>query len=133
MTIKEKIQLYIDYKGITIYALEKKIGVSKSYWINTKNISADVLSNIILAYSDINLNWLFFDKGDMLNQDKGGETTEKKEDDYKSDFFNNKQSSVMNEESIRRYIHLLEKENEELKAENVKLKLENNAKKGRIA
>ena len=37
MTIKEKIQKYIDYKGISVYRLEAEAGLSKGYWGKTKN------------------------------------------------------------------------------------------------
>ena len=42
MTIKEKIQKYIDYKGVSVYRLEAEAGLSKGYWGKTKSISADI-------------------------------------------------------------------------------------------
>ena len=66
MEIKDRINKYIEYKGITVYRLEASTGMSKSYWTKTKNISADVLSKIACLYSDISAEWLLRGKGDMI-------------------------------------------------------------------
>lgn len=68
MTIKEKIQEYLDYKGVNTNEFERSIGASKSYWRNTKNISAEVLGEIVRIYSDLNLEWVLSGKGQMLKQ-----------------------------------------------------------------
>ena len=51
MDIKEKIQQYLDYKGININQFETSIGVSKSYWRKTKSISANVVIDICRIYT----------------------------------------------------------------------------------
>ena len=58
MTLKEKLQKYIDIKGISVNEFERSIGVSKSYWRNTKSISAESLLSIIKQYPDIDVDWL---------------------------------------------------------------------------
>ena len=61
MDIKEKIQQYLDFKGINTNQLEISIGVSKSYWRKTKSISANIVMEISRIYTDLNLEWLFRD------------------------------------------------------------------------
>lgn len=58
MSAKDRIQEYIDSKGITVYRLESEAGLSKGYWSKTKNISSDILSKISRVYSDIDMNWV---------------------------------------------------------------------------
>lgn len=69
MDIKDRIIQFIEFKRISINAFEKSIGASKSYISNTKNISAEVASNILLIYSDLSAEWLFRGKGEMLLSD----------------------------------------------------------------
>lgn len=69
MSIKEKIQQYIDYKGISVYRLEADAGVSKGYWSKTKSISADVAMKISGVYTDISAEWLLRGEGDMIKGD----------------------------------------------------------------
>ena len=66
MTIKEKIQKYIDYKGISVYRLEAEAGLSKGYWGKTKSISADIAMKISRVYGDMSTEWLLRDKGEMI-------------------------------------------------------------------
>ncbi|MCD7977558.1 MAG: S24 family peptidase [Tannerellaceae bacterium] len=68
MNIKDRIQLYLDYKGINTNEFERSIGASKSYWRNTRNISAEVLGEIVRIYSDLNLEWVLSEKGSMVKQ-----------------------------------------------------------------
>ncbi|MFV0587146.1 MAG: hypothetical protein ACK5NR_07975 [Bacteroides reticulotermitis] len=69
MDIKERIQQYLDYKKININQLETSIGASKSYWRKTKSISANVVLEISRVYSDISLEWLFREEGNMIKTD----------------------------------------------------------------
>lgn len=66
MDVKEKIQQFLDYKGININQFEISIGVSKSYWRKTKSISANIVLEISRVYTDLNLEWLFRGTGEML-------------------------------------------------------------------
>lgn len=70
MNLKEKIQQYLDLKGINTSEFERSIGASKSYWRNTKSISADVLLEIAKRYPDINTDWLITGKGSMLKSEQ---------------------------------------------------------------
>lgn len=68
MDIKDRIIQFIEYKNISINAFEKSIGASKSYISNTKSISAEVASNILRSYSDLNPGWLLTGEGSMLKE-----------------------------------------------------------------
>ena len=66
MDIKEKIQQYLDYKGININQFETSFGASKSYWRKTKSISANIVIDICRIYTDLNLEWLYRGNGEMI-------------------------------------------------------------------
>ena len=66
MNAKEKIQKYIDFKGIIVYKLEGSVGLSNGYWGKIKSISADVLIKIARAYPDISAEWLLRGDGSMI-------------------------------------------------------------------
>ncbi|MCQ1546163.1 helix-turn-helix domain-containing protein [Bacteroides clarus] len=66
MTVKERINQFIDYKGIRINAFELSIGVSKSYWSNTQKISAEVVAEILRVYSELSAEWLMRGEGEMI-------------------------------------------------------------------
>lgn len=66
MTIRDRIKLIMDYKGMSINKFEQTIGVSKSYLANTKGISSDAVSSILSKFPDISADWLLLEKGDMV-------------------------------------------------------------------
>jgi len=66
MTVKERIQEYLNYKGISVYQFEMSINKTKSYFRNTTNITSDVCALICEKYPDINGNWLLRGEGDMV-------------------------------------------------------------------
>ena len=65
------IQQYIDYKGITVYNFEKKLGtrstIHKAIKSNSK-LRSDILSKIIETFSDIRAEWLLTGEGEMLKE-----------------------------------------------------------------
>lgn len=69
MTVKERINQFIDYKGIKINSFETSIGVSKSYWNNTQKISAEVVGEILRVYSELSAEWVMTGQGEMLKQE----------------------------------------------------------------
>lgn len=106
MTVKEKISQYLDYKGINTNAFETSIGASKSYWRNTKNISAEILVEIIRVYSDISTEWLLRGEGDMIRSNNIEDFKNSKEyQEYKKmeDLFIefNRQTDVLLEDKDR--------------------------------
>lgn len=68
--IIERIKEYLDYKGISIAAFERSIGMSNaSFGKSLKNkgaIGTDKLENILTAYKDIAPSWLLTGEGPML-------------------------------------------------------------------
>lgn len=65
-----RIKEYIDFKGVTISAFERSIGMSNaSFGKSLKSggsIGCDKLENILKTYPDLNLLWLVTGKGKML-------------------------------------------------------------------
>lgn len=68
MSVKERLKKYIDYKGIKNIEFTESIGASQGY-INAirKSIPADKLAIIKNKYPDLNIDWLIYDNGNMLN------------------------------------------------------------------
>lgn len=66
MEVKERIQQYIDVKRISINSFENSINASNGYWRKTKSISANVVSDILRIYSDINPVWVMTGEGEMI-------------------------------------------------------------------
>ena len=70
--ILDNLKKYIDYKGISVAAFEKSIGMSnnsfRKSWLAGKGIGTDKLENILNVYSDINMSWLFTGQGEMLRE-----------------------------------------------------------------
>lgn len=70
--ILDNLKKYIDYKGISVAAFEKSIGMSnnsfRKSWLAGKGIGTDKLENILNVYSDINMSWLFTGQGEMLKE-----------------------------------------------------------------
>ena len=65
MSVKERLLEYLSSKGINANAFENSISVSKSYLRNTKNISAEVVSEALRVYSDLSAEWLLRGEGSM--------------------------------------------------------------------
>lgn len=65
MEIKQRIQQYLDYKGISANRLENEVGLSNGYWRKTKSISAKVVSQILGIYSDLSTEWVMKGTGSM--------------------------------------------------------------------
>lgn len=68
MNVKDKILEYIEYKGITLYSVEKRLGWSHYSVMGSKSIKSERLCEFIRVYDDISLDWLFRDEGPMLRQ-----------------------------------------------------------------
>ena len=68
MNVKDKILEYIEYKGITLYSVEKRLGWSHYSIMSSKSIKSERLCEFIRVYDDISLDWLFRDEGPMLRE-----------------------------------------------------------------
>lgn len=69
MEVKERIQQYLDYKGVNNANLEKEVGLSNGYWRKTKSVSANAVADILRVYSDLSAEWVFRGTGSMLLQE----------------------------------------------------------------
>ena len=71
--ILDRIKQYLDAKGISVSAFERSIGMSNaSFGKSLKNrgaIGTDKLENILSTYPDLSVDWLFYGKGSMFNDD----------------------------------------------------------------
>lgn len=70
MNIKDRIFQIIDFKKITVNALEKQMGVSNSYFKNTKNISAENCAKLLDLFPDISADWLLLGKDEMIKNNQ---------------------------------------------------------------
>ena len=66
MTIKEKLKEYCDYKGLSMRQFSQKIGVSDAFLRTKGSINSDLLPSIKKAFTDLNIDWLLFDIGEMI-------------------------------------------------------------------
>lgn len=66
MSIKEKIQNYLEYKGVTPTAAERELGWGVGAFTKAKSITAERAKEFLLLYNDLSAEWLFRDEGEML-------------------------------------------------------------------
>lgn len=68
--VSERVGTYIEKKGISYYAFENSLGVSRGSISKAvkegKSIGSNVLENILCTYKDINPTWLLTGHGDMF-------------------------------------------------------------------
>lgn len=70
MTIKERIEIFIERQGIKRSVFEKSCGFSNGYTRNLKeNPSATKIEDILNAYPELNRVWLLSGEGNMLKSD----------------------------------------------------------------
>ena len=65
MSIKDRIDEFMSYKGLTVKAFEQEIGISNGLWAKAKTVSEDVLLKTIAHFPEINSGWLLKGTGDM--------------------------------------------------------------------
>ena len=68
MDVMSKIEYFIDYKGLTKYAVEKKLGWSKNSISSSGAMKSDRLVKLIHLFDNLSLDWLLRDEGPMLRQ-----------------------------------------------------------------
>ena len=67
MTSKARILQFLEYKGVSKYSIEKKIG-SNGFLSTGKEIQSDKLRLLHEQFPELNLVWVITGEGDMLNQ-----------------------------------------------------------------
>ena len=73
-TIKERLNDYISYLGVSDRNFEVKCGLSNGYLKNVKSIGSDKLHAMHAAYPTLSISWLLFEEGEMLLE--GGNVNE---------------------------------------------------------
>ena len=66
MNVRDRMQEYLNYKGITPYRLEKDLSKTKGYWGKTKNPTAEFITSFVAKYKDVSESWLLTGEGEML-------------------------------------------------------------------
>ena len=69
MNTKEKILQYLDFKEISQGRFCRKIGVSNGFLASGKHIGSEKLKIIRDNYVDLNMDWLIYDEGEMINSE----------------------------------------------------------------
>lgn len=68
--ISKRLGQYLQYKGISFYAIENSVGASRGSISKAvkegKNIGSNVLEKILIHYRDLNPRWLMLEEGEML-------------------------------------------------------------------
>lgn len=68
--IKQRILLYLDFKGITKYKFYQETGVTNGILSQSNGISEDNLLKFLSVYRDISLDWLLTGEGAMLKGER---------------------------------------------------------------
>lgn len=105
-TVNNRIRDYLKFKGIIIQQFEISIERTNGYLSHTKSPTANVLSDIIRVYSDLNIEWLITGYGQMLKTEKHNYVSIASE------------PSEQYQNTTQKYIQQLENENKRLISEN---------------
>ncbi len=72
MRLTDRLQRYLDHKGITVYSFERTCDVGNGYLGKQSkgkgSIGSDILEKIADNYPDLNLTWLITGRGKMLQK-----------------------------------------------------------------
>ena len=67
-TTKDRILIFIKYKGISTRQFQIQCGLSNSYVTNMKHgFSQKALNRVLSEFPELNRDWLVFGEGEMLN------------------------------------------------------------------
>ena len=67
MNVKERINIFIEYKDIPVKKFEEKCGLSNGYISSMrKSFGEEKLNNVLKAFPELNRDWLLYGEGDML-------------------------------------------------------------------
>lgn len=66
-TIKDRTIEFVKTKGITMKSFEQKCGLSTGYVTSMrKGFGSDKLNNVLIAFPELNRDWLLYGEGEML-------------------------------------------------------------------
>lgn len=64
--IKEQIQKYLEYKGVTPTSVERKLNWGVGALTKAKSITVDRAKEFLLLFDDLSAEWLFRGEGEMI-------------------------------------------------------------------
>ena len=67
-TIRERLIELCNKKNIKVTVFERTVGLVRGHMYTIKTLRSDTLEKIKEAYPDVNLNWLVYGNGDMLER-----------------------------------------------------------------
>lgn len=115
--LKERLFIFISYKGIKRSQFEKICGLSNGYLNNFKgNLGTEKLEDILNNFPELSKDWLLYGEGEML---KTGINQEVNGDHNTAVAGNN--NTVNSEELISRLIKLLEKKDEQIAEKDIQM------------
>lgn len=82
LSIRDRMALYLEFKGISDYRFEKDLGLSKGYWNKAKNPTSEIVGKFVGFYTDISPEWLLRGNGEMTKRSTNQELST---DIYSSD------------------------------------------------
>lgn len=65
-TDKQKIKLYLDFKGISKNSFYKKVGLSVGFLDSGSSLGVDKLRAVVDNYPDLSVEWIVNDRGEMI-------------------------------------------------------------------
>jgi transcriptional regulator with XRE-family HTH domain len=114
-SIKDRIQLFSNFMGISVRAFLTKAGISPSYLSNLKgSIGSDKMVGIIKAYPLLNIEWLITGEGEMTKGDDNQKT--KIEEEATEVILNLSKTISMQQKEINRLQEEIAKRNDILKS-----------------
>lgn len=73
LTVGERLDIFIQSKGLGRYQFEMKCGLSQGYIANIRNSPhPDKLKKIANVFPELNIEWLMIGRGEMLHRNESG-------------------------------------------------------------
>lgn len=66
--IRDRVLYVSASKGVNVSNLENMLGLSRSYFRNTKSISANAVARFLRVFPEVSADWLLTGQGEMLRQ-----------------------------------------------------------------
>ncbi|GIM50622.1 hypothetical protein [Capnocytophaga stomatis] len=115
--IKERILYFLEYKGVTKSKFFEKIGMTYGNFTGKSKetpLNSEAISNILLEFPDINLDWLVSGKGSMLKTESKGSVSQNLVGDNSVQVGGSNNGKIKNN-SENQYVKELQTEIENLK------------------
>lgn len=120
----QRLNEYVERKGISKYRFYKESGLSNGFLDKGENIGTDKCEKIIYAYPDINPLWLLTGEGEMLKDSSCNSEVVNKQNiiniDYKAKYYETLEKLVQTQEILvntQNEVNKLLKEIEQLKGQ----------------